>query len=385
VVIALKSIVSNLSDFQNTGIPKELQRTNFSDRDTIPVFLRIKPAKIDSIVKKRMAELKVEEQYAYGIYDDEDSLFVAGRYQGYEKQLQSTKYRVEMSCLEGADKYWMAVCFFNRKKILFGDMIGWTILSAVFILILISSFYLTVTLMFRQKKLSDMKTDFVNNLTHEFKTPMATISLSSEMLLQEKVRANPEKVEWYARIIQNENKRLKKQVEQILQMAILEKKSLVIKKKIINLHEIIKEQIPVAEIPLKQKNGTLTAHLKAEKSNIYGDKGYLENIISNLLDNAVKYSPYKPQIEIDTYNKNNGIVVSITDNGIGISHEHQKYVFDNFYRVPTGNIHDVKGFGIGLYYVKTMVEAHGGTIKLESEPNKGSRFEIFFPTKKSNI
>jgi signal transduction histidine kinase len=99
----------------------------------------------------------------------------------------------------------------------------------------------------------------------------------------------------------------------------------------------------------------------------------------------VKYSPYKPQIEIDTYNKNNGIVVSITDNGIGISHEHQKYVFDNFYRVPTGNIHDVKGFGIGLYYVKTMVEAHGGTIKLESEPNKGSRFEIFFPTKKSNI
>lgn len=224
-----------------------------------------------------------------------------------------------------------------------------------------------------------MTTDFVNNMTHEFKTPISTISLASEMLLKPSVTESSDKVNKYANIIYDENSRLKSQVEQVLQIAVLDKGTFSLKKSEINIHEIVELAIDNFEMLIKQREGNVTKHLNATHFNINADPIHITNIIHNLIDNANKYSPEKPDISVSTWNENNGIVVSVQDKGIGISHENQRHVFKKFYRVHTGNIHDVKGFGLGLYYVKTIVEAHSGTIRLFSEIKKGTRFEIFIP------
>lgn len=224
-----------------------------------------------------------------------------------------------------------------------------------------------------------MKSDFINNMTHEFKTPIATISLASEMLLKKPVSEDPEKLRRYARIINDENTRLQNHVEQILSVSRLERGLFKLKKRETDIHLLIREVVENFSLTIRERNGTIKTHLIAKRFIVNVDKSHLTNVINNLLDNANKYSVSEPWISIGTQSTENGLTIIIEDHGIGISLENQRQVFKNLYRVPTGNIYNVKGFGIGLYYVKTIVEAHGGHINLKSELNKGSRFDVYLP------
>jgi len=216
-------------------------------------------------------------------------------------------------------------------------------------------------------------------MTHEFKTPIATISLSSEMLLKSEVNSFPYKTKRYAQVIFDENARLQKQVDQLLQLSVLEKGEYTLKLKEIDLHRIIRRMAGHFSVMAQKKGGMINTKLEATVHQIRADKTHLSNIISNLLDNAVKYSPEKPEIMISTRNERDRVIITVSDNGIGISPENRKEVFRKLYRVPTGNLHDVKGFGLGLYYVKTMVEAHHGSVRLNSELNKGTTFIVELP------
>ena len=224
-----------------------------------------------------------------------------------------------------------------------------------------------------------MKNDFINNMTHEFKTPISTISLACEALGDNDVIRSGDLSGNYINIIREENKRLAGMAEKILQTAVLEKGQLKIKKEKIDLHSVITEVIKNIRIQVEIKDGVLIKNFSASRSFLEGDKVHLTNLVYNLLDNANKYSPRKPVIRISTENSSGGIIMTIEDNGIGISKTDQKKIFEKLYRVPTGNIHEVRGFGLGLSYVKAIVEEHNGKISLESEVGKGSTFKVYLP------
>jgi two-component system phosphate regulon sensor histidine kinase PhoR len=378
IIIALKTVVNELLNYQNTAIP-EVYRNDKPCDEKAPVVKQIKPKLLDSLLQHEMGDLDVRRDYAYGVFDIDAQAFILGDYEGFEEELLQSRYQTSMTCIHDSSQFLLTVYFTNRSNIILADLVGWIATSVFFIIILIVGFYLSANSMLKQKKLSEMKNDFINNMTHEFKTPISTISLAGEMLMKQNIQAKPPKVSRYAQIILDENARLKKQVEHILQIAVLDRGEFKLKKQELDVHELIRKQASNMQLTLKDRNGDISTSLKAASHYVIGDRVHLENIISNLLDNANKYSPKSPQLKITTINKNGGIVVSIADNGIGISLENQKHVFKNLYRVPTGNIHDVKGFGLGLYYVKTIIEAHGGIIDLESEPGSGSTFKVYLP------
>jgi two-component system phosphate regulon sensor histidine kinase PhoR len=232
---------------------------------------------------------------------------------------------------------------------------------------------------FRQGKLSELKTDFINNMTHEFKTPVSTISLACEALNDKDIQKSDELYQTYINIINEENRRLGLMAERILQSAALEKGDLVLHREKTDLHDILAEVIRNIGIQIEIKDGQIVREFRAVNSLVEVDRMHMVNVVQNLLDNANKYTPVRPQIIVATKDAANGLVFSIQDNGIGISKADQKKIFDKLYRVPEGNIHNFKGFGLGLSYVKTVVESHGGTIRLESEMKKGTKFEVYLP------
>ena len=258
-------------------------------------------------------------------------------------------------------------------------------ISAIIILSLVIAFFYTINTIRRQKKYTDIKNDFISNMTHEFKTPISTIALAGEMLADTSVNKTPEKLERFTKMIRDENKRLGVLVESILQTAVLDKGDFKLQRTDFDLHEVIQSAIEKIHLQVDQKNGKLTANLSAQTSEIFADKVHITNIIFNLLDNALKYSKEIPDITINTENISEGILLSVQDNGIGISKENAKKIFDQFYRVSTGNVHNIKGFGLGLSYVKAIVVKHGGQISVERELNKGSTFKIYIPFKVENI
>ena len=231
----------------------------------------------------------------------------------------------------------------------------------------------------RQKKISEVKNDFINNMTHEFKTPIATVSLATEALQDDDIKGNKAFVERYVSVIQEENKRLGMQVERVLQIASLDKKDFKLKIEEANLHQIIEKALVNINILVEKRGGSISSQLLASNPIIEADKVHLTNIVYNLLDNANKYSPDAPQINIRTENISTGVILKISDEGIGMSKEASQKIFDKFYRVSTGNVHDVKGFGLGLSYVKNIIDMHHGSINVKSEPGKGSTFKIILP------
>jgi two-component system phosphate regulon sensor histidine kinase PhoR len=224
-----------------------------------------------------------------------------------------------------------------------------------------------------------MKSDFINNMTHEFKTPIATISLAADTIANTRVISDEEKVRHFVGMIKKENARMNRQVESILQIATLDKHEMDFDFIETDLHEVITQAIETVEIQVTERGGVIIRHLDAGRSIVTGDAEHLRNLVHNLLDNANKYSEGAPEITVSTYNDVNGIVMVVEDNGIGMSRAVQSRVFERFYRETTGNIHNVKGFGLGLNYAKAITDAHGGTITVESEPGKGSRFSVFIP------
>jgi two-component system phosphate regulon sensor histidine kinase PhoR len=258
-------------------------------------------------------------------------------------------------------------------------------ISAVIILSLVLAFFYTINTIRKQKKYTEIKNDFISNMTHEFKTPISTIALAGEMLSDSSITKTPEKLERFTKMIREENKRLGVLVESILQTAVLDKGDFKLQRTDFDLNELIQSAVEKIYLQVEQKNGKLNTHLSAKKSVIWADKVHITNIVLNLLDNALKYSKEIPDISISTENISNGILLSVKDNGIGISKDDSKKIFDQFYRVSTGNVHNIKGFGLGLSYVRAIVIKHGGQISVESELNKGSTFKIYIPFKIENI
>ena len=251
--------------------------------------------------------------------------------------------------------------------------------SMIITLLLVLCFAFCIAVIIRQKKLSTIKNDFINNMTHEFKTPIATISLAAQMLKDDAVNNSPESVNRFAGIIKDESKRLTFQVEKVLQTALFTETRMKLKVKNVHVNEIVENQLAKFNLRVEDRKGQLFCHLNADRDEVLADEVHITNVISNLLDNAIKYCAKTPEISVYTRNKGDEIIISVIDNGIGIASKEQKLIFERFYRVSTGNLHDVKGFGLGLSYVKKIIEAHGGRIEVESALDKGSRFDIILP------
>lgn len=264
------------------------------------------------------------------------------------------------------------------RNIVWKQMLWMLIGAVIFTCIIFVAFFITIRALLNQKKLSEIKSDFINNMTHEFKTPLATISLAVDALKNEKVINDKIKMNYFSNIIKDENKRMNKQVETILQAALLDKQEIQLNLEPIHAQYMITSAINNIELPLKEKNGTLETHFKATNDLILADEVHFTNIINNLLDNAVKYSKDNLKIKVTTQNIPGNLRIKIEDNGIGMNKETLNRVFEKFYRAHTGNIHNVKGFGLGLSYVKSIVDAHRGKIKAESTPGKGSCFTLDF-------
>lgn len=353
---------------------------------------------IDSMLKKDVQKLGDRPEYHYGIYSEKDSGFVvidnkftvsfiskSMSKSRLNKGLFTTPYNEHIFTHGTASAGRLFLYLPFRKQIIWQSLLPAAVGSILFTLLILACFAYTIYIIQKQKKISDMKNDFINNMTHEFKTPIATISLASDSINNPSIINNPEKVQRFTKIIRQENTRMLGQVEKVLQLAQLEKKDLQLKFSDINIHDLLYSISEHVNLQIKGKKGDLTLNLNASDPVIEGDMTHISNILYNLLDNANKYTPDSPVITVTTRNIQQGIEISIEDNGIGISRENQKYIFEKFYRVSTGNLHDVKGFGLGLSYVKVMVDAHQGNIQVRSALGKGSTFILYFPKKQHKI
>jgi two-component system phosphate regulon sensor histidine kinase PhoR len=284
------------------------------------------------------------------------------------------------SMSEGVSPEELLVIIVPHVKSIIWKQMSWMVAGAIlFTIIIFCAFFLTVRALLKQKKLSEIKSDFINNMTHEFKTPLATISLAIDALRNEKVINDRAKMNYFAGIIKDENKRMDKQVETILQASLLDKQQIELNLKVSHAHELINTALNNIKLPIEEKQGKLEIELAAKNDKVLADEVHFTNLINNLLDNAVKYSKKNPVIKICTSNLSNQLRIKVEDNGIGMSKETLSRIFEKFYRAHTGNLHNVKGFGLGLSYVKTIVKAHQGKIKAESTLGKGSVFTIDFP------
>ncbi len=335
---------------------------------------------LDSLIGLQLNIRGVDTRYEFCIYKPERQEFLMERTPSFRKDLieKGNAYVLFQADIYTSPEY-LLIYFPREKQFLLTELWGMLLISIILIIVIVTSFMYTIATIFRQKRLSEIKNDFINNMTHEFKTPISTISLACEALSDKDLRSSGEFLDSYLSMIQEENKRLAGMAEKILQTAVIDKGELKMKRELIDLHEIITDVIKNLKIQVEIKDGEIKRRLKASKSQIEGDKVHVTNLVYNLLDNANKYSPKRPMIRISTENVNNGIAMTIEDNGIGISKNEQKKIFDKLYRVPTGNIHEVRGFGLGLSYVKAIVEEHHGKISIESEANKGSKFRVFLP------
>ena len=352
----------------------------FKSRYPEQIEKRLNTKLLDSLLSNELRERRINTPYEFGIWSTARKQMIIERTGLYSNDLRTKGYRFNLypNTSYSSTNYLM-VYFPNQTKYVLLKLSWMLSASIILIVLLFLSFSYTIATIIRQKKFSEMKNDFINNMTHEFKTPISTISLACEALSDKEFQKSEELASSYINIVSEENKRLGQMAEKILQSAIIEKGELKPRKDRIDIHKVITDVIRNIGIQIEIRDGSLTKNLKAEESVILGDKVHLTNIIYNVLDNANKYTPRKPQIVVTTENIKGGILITIADNGIGISKAHQKKIFEKLYRVPTGDIHDVKGFGLGLSYVKFMVEKHGGKIDVESDLGKGTKFKIFIP------
>jgi two-component system, OmpR family, phosphate regulon sensor histidine kinase PhoR len=356
-----------------------------------PITQRINISYLDEFIRNELANHGIKIACDYGVFSHRDRSFVItnGFYvvkdsspnkvpTGFQN-LYNSEYRVDLFPQDIPSPGLLMIYFPGRAGLFWGSVWKALLASIVFTGIILFCFAYTIQVILRQKKLSEMKTDFINNMTHEFKTPIATISLAADSITNPMVAGNPEKISRFANIIKQENKRMNSQVEKVLQMAVIDKRDFNLKLTNLDMHEIINQAVRNASLLIEKREGKIETDLRAEKYMIQGDLTHVSNIINNLLENANKYSPERPEISVYTRNVSNGLEVIVKDKGIGMTKEARKHIFDKFYRVHTGNLHDVKGFGLGLSYVKAMMTAHKGQIDVKSELGKGSSFILSFP------
>ncbi len=357
----------------------------FDELVTIDVYHDVNPrvdtALVDSLLHNALADQNIFLPYRFAILNKTKDTVLQSSIKGHDEKFLSSPYMVNISPKSVFLQTRFLSLYFPSENIYSSlSESEFVVLSSIaIIIILIGSFYYTIATIFKQKKLSEVKNDFINNMTHEFKTPISTISLASEVLSDKSIEKSEDTTERYLKIISNENKRLGGMVENILQAATLDKGELKLKIQETDVHQVIKDVLQSLNLQIQNKHGEAVTELNAQRYSLFADRMHIGNIIYNLVDNALKYCNESPRIVISTTSDSNNLILSVKDNGIGIKKEDQKKIFDTFYRVPTGNIHNVKGFGLGLSYVKAVVEKHGGHIEVESEPNKGSTFVVYLP------
>ena len=342
-------------------------------------------AVMDSLIGESFGCLK-DAEFHWAVVDSANHKILFGRYdEKYSEALFQTPMMVSAEQIYDHKKgVYLSFFFPGQKQLVVRKMSLWIlILSGFFLMVVGIGFVVFMHTILKQKKLSEMKNDFINNMTHEFKTPISTISVASEMLMKQAVQSSPERLSKYANVIFDENLRLRNQVEQVLHISMLEKEDFKVKLSVVDVHRIIENTVDIFKVILRERNGVIHTNLYALKTEIEADEVHLINVFSNLLDNAAKYANGRPEISISTRDGKDGIEIVCSDRGIGISNENLKHIFKKFYRVHTGDRHDVKGFGLGLFYVKTIIDAHKGSIKVTSDLKKGSTFELYLPYKSS--
>jgi two-component system phosphate regulon sensor histidine kinase PhoR len=347
----------------------------------LPVKERLNKQLLEREIQKEFDNNNIDLEYKYAIYSFPKAReqMVIGS-QDFDVN-NNKKYRSPLfpNDVIGQQPNYLFLYFPKRQSYLLKEAGLMVIPTAILTAMLIAIFVYTIMIILKQKKLSNIKNDFINNMTHELKTPISTISLASQMLHDNSVSNTARTIEHVSNVILQESKRLSFQVEKVLQMAVFNEGRLKLKFKDVRINELINNVILNFELRVKSKDGTLHSSIAAENDLVKGDEVHITNVIFNLLDNAMKYTKGKPEIEVSTENKKDVIVISVKDNGIGIAKEHHDQIYERFYRVPTGNVHDVKGFGLGLSYVKKIIDSHQGKIKVESALNKGTKFMIYFP------
>ncbi len=370
---ALYNVAQQIFDINKTASPannpvKQLSTNYF----VVMVNSEIDASLLEVLLTNEFERRSIKADFEYGVYDCSSERMIYGDYVA----LQTAKEKnVSHKLPKWANSgYYFGVQFPNREGHITNQMGIWSFSSVVLLLVIVFFSY-TLFVILKQKRLSEIQKDFINNMTHEFKTPLATIAVSAEVLKDPAIISQPERLMNYAVIIEKENIRLKQQVDRVLQMARMDKE-IGLKKEKVNLHQLIQDSVRHSAMALQERKGVITLELGATMDEVEADKLHLTNVFNNLLDNAIKYCQVVPDINIRTMHVHGGIVVEVEDNGIGIGHDSQKHVFQKFYRVSTGNVHDVKGFGLGLSYVKTIVEAHKGRVSVKSQLGKGSLFRI---------
>jgi two-component system phosphate regulon sensor histidine kinase PhoR len=341
---------------------------------------------LDSLLLSELQKKGISTRFVYGIYSTSKNKTILESSGQFDSN--SSKDNFVFTLYPGEFNNtpdYLTIYFPYEIRYLLKQMASIILISIILIIIIMMIFIYIIRVIVWQRKLSEMKNDFINNMTHEIKTPISTISLACEALSEKDIRKNEMLADNYLNVINDENKRLGGIAEKILQAATIETGEFKLIKEKIDIHEVIDHVINTIGIHVEVKDGRITKKLNALKSVMNGDKMHLTSVVTNLIDNANKYTPRKPEIVISTKNVDEGVLLTIEDNGIGISKENQNKIFDKLYRVPTGNIHNVKGFGLGLSYVKAIVERHGGKVTVESELKKGSKFSVYLPQTKTHI
>lgn len=371
---AIQSNISNRKSF----VDQVVSRMFSLSPDFEP---QIDPELIRKFVDKALDRQGIKAHFEYAVTRRNNQLYYKSDH--YQPEKNTKLYPIQLFSDDFFDDSSILTIYFpNRRNLIIRSMGFISISSSILTLFLIVTFALTIYVILRQKKLTEMKGDFVNNMTHELKTPISTISLASQMLSDKSINSSDKNYDRISAIISEESKRLGYQVERVLQMAKFDQGDLKLQYKEVSVHDIIESVASNFILQIDSKNGALIPSLHADNDIVDADSVHLTNVISNLLDNAIKYTPEQPEIYIETRNIDQYIQITVRDNGIGISKSNQRRIFDKFYRVPTGNIHNVKGFGLGLSYVKKIVDEHQGTISVESELGAGSIFIIKLPVKK---
>ncbi len=369
---ALYSVARQLFEINDAPVPRvnpiQQLSTNYY---VVMVNSEIDANLLEYLLITEFEKSGLQADFEYGIYDCIDEKMVYGNYISKSRHPGDNQ---RGSLRTWADQsYYFGVHFPKKASIITNRMGIWIFSSLVLLVVMVFLGY-AIYIILKQKRLSEVQRDFINNMTHEFKTPISTIAVAAQVLKDPKIQENPQRLQNYAHIIETENQRLKNQVERVLTVASLDREAM--KKEPVDLHQIIQTSVRSIQVNLQEKEGKVHTDLQAQHTKIHGDSMHLTNVIYNLLDNAIKYCVAAPLVSIHTRNHNGSIDLEIRDNGIGISVEEQQKIFHKFYRVPTGNVHDVKGFGLGLNYVQTVVQAHGGTVQLESTPGSGSTFKL---------
>jgi two-component system phosphate regulon sensor histidine kinase PhoR len=385
LTISTNTIGGSLSDSVRAAVQNEARQLFTDILFELELFKREgmqmpDPVKVDSILDYTLGEFGIRSGYKGAVYLPQiDSALLLNHTKSFTPLKESKFYVRLFPQFAFAAPQYLVIDFMDKTASIIAELQSFILLFLLFSTIIIGVYAYTLRNFLKQRKLSELKTDFINNMTHEFKTPIASISLAADSLKNPKILQNPELILHYGEIIKEENKRMNRHIESVLQSAILEKDSLQLNKETLHLHALLETAADRVRFQHGSVEIRIAEEYEAENDKIFGDEMHLVNVFVNLLDNAVKYCKTVPEITIKTQNVDNEIRISFSDNGIGIKKDDIKEIFQKFYRVPTGNLHNVKGFGLGLHYVKSIIEMHGGTVGVESVYGKGSTFTLTLP------